>query len=69
MAKLIDVIDGLKLIKGHLAYPELTESSFQSSYNQIWCGKYSGQLMNSSDLKHLTKLGWFEDEGSWSKFV
>lgn len=69
MVKLIEVADGLRLIRGYLTYTELTESNFQASYNQIWCGKYSGQLMSSDDLKRLTKLGWFEDEGAWSKLI
>jgi hypothetical protein len=40
-----------------------------AEHDQIWMGPGENVEMSTEDREELGRLGWFEDEGSWSHFT
>ncbi len=59
--------DGLTLIKKYH-----DGISYAVGHDQIWCGvgfEKSVSKMSVKDVRAMAEMGWFESEGSWSRFV
>jgi hypothetical protein len=61
--------EGLEIILKYANPDQRDEYYLSAQDEQIWAGNYKGSLMTEDDKRKMEKLGWFEDEGSWSLFV
>jgi len=59
------IIEGIKIIS---KYVKDDDYDFHPGHDQIWFGAYD-IVTDIKDILKLRKLGWFEDEESWSAFV
>jgi hypothetical protein len=69
MATPNDVMEGMKIIFRHSDNSEITGHNFQAEHDQIWCGEYNADKMSEGEINSMDDLGWFESEGSWSKYT
>lgn len=66
MASFDHVLEGMMLI---YQYKKDEDDDFAVGYKQIWCCEYNPKKMTEADRQRMEEIGWFEDDGSWSKFI
>ena len=49
-------------------YGDFEATDLAADHEQIWIGGPELKDMSEEDQKAVDKLGWFEDEDSWSHF-
>ena len=59
-----DFVKGVNIIE---KYVEQDGFDMHSEHDQMWFGEFDA--VSSEDSAELEKLGWFEDEDSWSCFT
>jgi len=69
MATSKDIFEGMRIIRSYTGEKKWKSHSFQAEHDQLWCCDYNAEKMSQSDRELMNKMGWFEDEGAWSKFT
>lgn len=69
MASPSDIMNGMGIIMRYVEGRGFHNDIFQAGHDQIWCSEYNGDQMHDYELKMMEKMGWFEDEESWSHFT
>lgn len=69
MRTIENVIEGMIIIQKCTPDNEDAMRNFRAGHDQIWCGDYPGDNISEKEINRMKELGWFEDEGSWSKII